>query len=123
MGRQPRPPDLLCVVHRSPAAGLWAADRWMRKGSGVIFENDQRKITPDPVSDYFEYNSTISCSCTGRLICSRVGTEPIFADSAAGSNCSHSGTPRPFTSSRACRIAGDFWLLCLTATTSPGLTE
>ena len=26
-------------------------------------------------SAYFEYSSTISCSCTGRLICSRVGIE------------------------------------------------
>ena len=35
---------------------------------------------------YFEYNSTISCSCTGRLICSRVGSEATRPDSAFGSN-------------------------------------
>ncbi len=37
-----------------------------------------------PAACYFEYNSTISCSCTGRLICSRVGIEPIFADIPLG---------------------------------------
>src|SRR5688500_12148345 len=81
--------------------------------------NDLRPL----LSTYLLYNSTMSCSCPGRLICSRVGSEPIFADISAESHCSHSGTPRPLTSSSACRIAGTFRLLCLTATTSPGLTE
>src|SRR5262245_44370036 len=54
------------------------------------------------ILNYFEYNSTISCSCTGRLICSRVGMETTRPEMAAGSNRSHSGMPRPFTSSIAC---------------------
>ncbi len=48
------------------------------------------------------YNSTISCSCTGRLICARVGSEAIRPVIEPASNESHSGTPRPFTSSSAC---------------------
>ena len=50
---------------------------------------------------YFEYSSTINCSCTGRLICSRVGsaaTRPVMVDA---SNSSQSGIPRPLTSSMA----------------------
>src|SRR5512139_1264986 len=76
-----------------------------------------------PTANYFEYNSTISCSWTGRLICSRVGIEPTLADIAAWSNDSHSGTPRPLTSSSACRIAGLLRLVWRIVTTSPGLTE
>ena len=41
---------------------------------------------------------------------------------SSASNCSHSGTPRPFTSSRACRIAALLRLVCRTDTTSPGFT-
>ena len=48
----------------------------------------------------------MSCSCTGRLICSRVGSEAMRPDIVPASNDSHSGTPRPFTSSSACWIAG-----------------
>src|SRR5204863_6101591 len=71
---------------------------------------------------YFEYSSTMSCSCTGRLICSRVGTELIFAATSPASSWSHSGTPRPLTSSIAWTIEAFFRLDCRTPTRSPGLT-
>src|SRR4029079_10605513 len=45
---------------------------------------------------YFEYNSTISGPCTGRLICSRVGSDDTRPASLAESKLSHSGIPRPF---------------------------
>ena len=70
-------------------------------------------------SAYFEYNSTINCSWTGRLICSRVGSEAMRPDIVPASNDSHSGTPRPFTSSSACWMAGFFALARRTPTTSP----
>src|SRR5581483_9652950 len=76
-----------------------------------------------PIPGYFEYNSTISCSCTGRLICSRVGIETTRPVVDAGSNESHSGMPRPLTSSFACSMAGFFWLRGMTVMTSPCRTE
>ena len=57
-------------------------------------------LGPGPLL-YFEYNSTINCSCTGRLIWSRVGSEatrPVMVDA---SNSSQPGIPRPLTSSMA----------------------
>src|SRR5678815_4771226 len=75
------------------------------------------------VDSYLLYSSTISCSCTGRLICSRVGSEAMRPAMAPESNESHSGTPRPLTSSSACWIAGFCALRSWTPTVSPGLTE
>src|SRR6187549_3374518 len=117
-----------CYIRRPPAAGLLSCGPAAGNHEGLeVHEGPSILRVPRYLRGlrvcYFEYNSTISCSCTGRLICSRVGTDPILPDSAFGSNCSHSGTPRPLTSSSACRMAGAFWLLCRTATTSPGLTE
>src|SRR5437763_14656112 len=56
------------------------------------------------VVDYFEYNSTISCSCTGRLICSRVGIDTIRPVMLFTSKDSQPGIPRPLTSSIACSM-------------------
>src|SRR5262245_15055297 len=72
---------------------------------------------------YFEYNSTISCSCTGKLICSRVGTDLTLPVIVFGSNDSQSGMPRPFTSSIACSIVTFFCVLPMTVITSPSFTE
>src|SRR4030081_972388 len=60
------------------------------------------------LSFYFEYSSTISCSCTGRLICSRVGIDMIRPVIVVASNESHPGMPRPLTSSIACSSVGFF---------------
>jgi hypothetical protein len=63
----------------------------------------------------------MSCSWTGRLICSRVGSDITLPD--APSKVSHAGTPRPFTSSIAWTIVAFFSLLAFTVTTSPARSE
>src|SRR4029077_2668024 len=92
-----------------------AADpEWLRAGGrlkdgrrkqeeGKYFASSVLRL---PSFSYLLYSSTMSCSCTGRLICSRVGSEAILPVIAPASNDSHSGTPRPFTSSSACWIVG-----------------
>src|SRR6266511_1745006 len=77
--------------------------------------------TDPPDLPYLLYNSTINCSCTGRLICSRVGTDTTLPDISPSSD-SHSGTPRPLTSSTACRIDAFLRLVSRTVTTSPTFT-
>src|SRR3954471_15944525 len=42
--------------------------------------------------DYFEYSSTMSCSCTGAAISRRSGLRSTFAVSESWSACSHGGT-------------------------------
>src|SRR5205823_10674836 len=95
--------------------GMWNSEVGMR--SEFQIPNSDFQIA------YFEYSSTISCSWTGRLICSRVGIELTRPVMEFGSNDSHSGMPRPFTSSIACSIVGFFWLLPRTVITSPAFTE
>ena len=41
---------------------------------------------------YFEYSSTMSCSCTGAAISARSGLRSTFAVSASWSACSQAGT-------------------------------
>ena len=43
-------------------------------------------------TDYFEYSSTMSCSCTGAAISRRSGLRSTFAVSESWSACSHGGT-------------------------------
>src|SRR5262245_35295982 len=81
------------------------------------------KLPTYQFSLYFEYNSTMSCSCTGRLICSRVGVDATRPDIVFGSNDSHSGMPRPLTSSIACSSVGFFCERASTVMTSPSFTE
>src|SRR5207244_5795223 len=102
------------------------ANRKFEVGSSK-YEVRQRPYFVLPTSyfmlTYFEYNSTISCSCTGRLICSRVGIELTRPLIVFASNDSHSGMPRPLTSSMACSTVGFFCVRPSTVITSPSLTE
>ena len=99
-----------CGTHRRPpAAGLKSCGPAMgtiatdTDSTSHLLETDApRRAKCRPCSAYFEYSSTMSCSCAGRLICSRVGSDDTRPDSAAGSRRSQSGMPRPFTSSIAC---------------------
>src|SRR6516164_4661162 len=110
-GPQTGPPDLQVTTGLPPQVCVR-----LRAGGS-------RANGSEPRADYFEYNSTISCSCTGRLICSRVGIDTMRPDTVLGSKDSHSGIPRPFTSSIACSTVGFFWVRPMTLTTSPALTE
>src|SRR5262249_31213291 len=66
---------------------------------GILWEVGVAELGIDT---YLLYSSTISCSCTGRLICSRVGSDEMRPLIWPASNDSQSGMPRPFTSSIAC---------------------
>src|SRR5262249_13021358 len=105
------PPDLQVTADLTPqvCVRLRAGGR-ERTTVGRVLSDPPNLPGPEgpglPV--YFEYNSTISCSCTGRLICSRVGIETTRPVMVFVSNESHSGIPRPLTSSIACSIVGFF---------------
>ena len=73
--------------------------------------------------DILELGKSVTKSMERSVANLPVGIEPILADSAAASNTSHSGTPRPFTSSSAWTIDAFSRLLWRMATMSPGLTE
>ena len=96
---------------------VWPQALTFLPGAGA---HPRRELTPTPhlgvpgprlgvaAGAYFEYSSTINCSCTGRLICWRVGTETTRPEIDEESKDSHSGIPRPFTSSMACSTVGLF---------------
>ena len=121
-GRSPGPPDLLLM---SPASRRRSEGCGPMIGVCCAFLLPSLAGSEDPARTavpYFEYSSTISCSCTGRLICCRVGSDEMRADEPEASTVSHSGTPRPLTSSIACLM--DAFSLCRarTATVSPWRT-
>src|SRR3989304_5808270 len=78
-------------------------------------------------SRYREYNSTTSCSFTGRAISSLVGSSCTRPVNLVLSSSNHVGTPRPSTPSNAFWMGNAVWglsriqPLCPTATKYDGM--
>src|SRR5688572_19242389 len=112
-GRQLRPPGLRVPSTSLPLQACQAAGRWMRVF--LVASAVRRTLLAVQLDDQLFLYGQVD------LLARRHRTDLGHIPSA--SNCSHSGTPRPFTSPRACRIAGTLRLLCRTVIMSPGFTE
>ena len=126
----PRAPPDLPFRSPPPAAGLGGcgpAGYVERVGQFRAVRTALTRRSPRASSarepSYLQYSSTISCSCTGRLICSRVGSDAMRPVSSPRRTRATPGCRAPSPLPSRAGSSAFCALVPRTATTSPALTE